>query len=448
MAADIGCILEMLCGIIVCGPESLNHTALEGAFQKMKPSLRKLSVVGSLMFAASMAAAAETEDPKTPSLDRPVLTFSGFGTVGLAHSSEKKADYTSSLFKPRGAGYTRDWSFDVDSRVGAQLDVSPTPQLSAVLQILAEQRYDGSYKPSVEWANVKYRFTPDFDVRVGRIVLPGFMLSEYRKVGYAMPWVRPPGDVYQMFEITNSDGIDLSYRARIGEATNTLHGYFGRKDIRTVFEGNISEARKLFGVTNTMDFGTASVRLGYYRGQLSMPSAAPLFDAFRLFGPRGSQIADRYELTDKPYRLVSVGANYDPGTWFLMGEIARQKTNSWLGDRTGWYVSSGVRFNQFTPYVIISQVRPTSPTSDPGVASPFASEINLYLNLLLRGFAADQKTVAIGGRWDIARNTALKLQYDRIDIRSGSLGTMANIQPGYVSGGKVNIVSIALDFVF
>lgn len=409
----------------------------------MRSTLPNLSVIGLLMMTVFIGATATAGD-----LDKRVFSFSGFGTVGVAHSSEKNADYSSSLFKPDGAGYSRDWSFDVDSLLGVQMDVNLTPKLSAVLQIIAEQRYDNTYKPTVEWANVKYSFTPDLSARVGRIVLPNFMVAEYRRVGYAMPWVRPPGDVYRISQVTSSDGVDMSYRLRIGEATNTLHGYFGRRDVHTIYDGNIIEARKLAGITNTVDYGAASVRFGYYQGRLSMPASTPLFDAFRSFGPRGIEIAERYELNDKQFQIVAVGANYDPGNWFLTGELAKHDTNSWLGDRTAWYVSGGYRFNRFTPYLIYSRLRPDSPTSDPGVPFAPAMMANVYLNALLRGMAADQTTIAVGARWDMAKNTALKVQYDRINIGAGSQGVFINTQPGYVPGGKVNVVSATLDFVF
>lgn len=50
--------------------------------------------------------------------DAPIFSFSRFGTVDVVHSSEK-TDYVSSVFRPSGAGYTSDWSADVDRLVGA-----------------------------------------------------------------------------------------------------------------------------------------------------------------------------------------------------------------------------------------------------------------------------------------------------------------------------------------
>lgn len=48
------------------------------------------------------AAGARAGDPVVPA-----YSFSGFGTVGLVHSSEDQADYTNSpWYKPSGAGHS------------------------------------------------------------------------------------------------------------------------------------------------------------------------------------------------------------------------------------------------------------------------------------------------------------------------------------------------------
>jgi hypothetical protein len=56
--------------------------------------------------------------------------------------------------------------------------------------------------------------------------------------------------------------------------------------------------------------------------------------------------------------------------------------------------------------------------------------------------------MTLGVRWDFAKNTALKLQYDHIDLGDNSAGRLANVQPGFTRGSNVNLFSAALDFVF
>src|ERR1700738_3131817 len=141
---------------------------------------------------------ASTDDAATR-----MFSISGFGTLGVVHSSEDRADFTSSLFKPNGAGFAHPWNPAVDSVLGGQLTANLTPSLSAVMQVILEQNYDNRYLPQLEWANIKYQITPDLGVRIGRIVVPAFLLSDTRDVGYTYAWVRPPLELYNLMPISN-----------------------------------------------------------------------------------------------------------------------------------------------------------------------------------------------------------------------------------------------------
>ncbi|HEY7865590.1 MAG TPA: porin [Psychromonas sp.] len=394
-----------------------------------------------LLATALYAAGASADD-----FEAPIFSFSGFGTLGVVHSSEDQADFSSSIFKPNGAGYSHAWSFDVDSLIGGQVTANLSPKLSAVLQVIAEQNYDNSYRPHVEWANIKYQFTPDFSVRIGRIVMPSFMTSGYRKVGYAMPWVRPPLEVYGLVPISNNDGLDASYRLYSGEATNTIQAIYGKVDM-TYDDGNKAEARQQWGIFNTTEYGPLTLRIGYHQTHLNIKAFHPFFNAFRQFGPEGIAIAEKYDCNGKLIPFATIGASYDPGQWFVMGEWARSVSHCAIGDSTAWYASGGYRLGDFTPYLTYSRSEADSNTSDPGLAVPAAAGLNAGLNSIL-GSIPVQQTVSLGVRWDFMRNTTLKLQYDHTDIGAGSPGVLSNIQPGFKPGGRVDLISAAMEFVF
>ena len=166
--------------------------------------------------------------------DTPTWALSGYGTLGVVHSNERNADYTSSVLKYSGAGATDRWSHDVDSRLGAQLDVTFDKRWSAVLQVVTEQNLENNYRPRVEWANVKYQVTLELALRVGRIALPVFLSADYRKIGYAYPWVRPPVESYGTMPITSSDGIDATWRWSVGPVRNATQVLFGHDDLDAV----------------------------------------------------------------------------------------------------------------------------------------------------------------------------------------------------------------------
>ena len=126
-----------------------------------------------------------------------------------------------------------------------------------------------------------------------------------------------------------------------------------------------------------------------------------------------------------------------------------------FGKNTAWYASGGYRFGKFTPFLTYGSVKQDSNTSDPGLnlaaLPPFlvgpATGLNAGLNAIL-GSAAVQTTISVGSRWDLMRNVDLKLQYDHTRHGAGSPGTLSNLQPGFRPGGTVDLVSVALDFVW
>jgi len=378
-----------------------------------------------------------------------MFSLSSFGTVGIVHSSEKKADFTSSIFKPNGAGHSRNWSTDVDSLIGAQLTTTFTPQLSAVVQVISEQRYDNSYRPFVEWANIKYQFTPDSSARVGRTVLPVFLLSDTRKVGYTLPWVRPPMEVYSLIPITSSDGVDLSYRFHVDEITNTVQGNYGQHDSRQPDGAGKAMARNLWGITNTTESGALTTRVTYMRTHLTVEQFNSLFDAFRAFGAEGDAIADRYDSDGTPVDFFGVGASYDPGNWFVMSEWGRLSSRSALGERSAWYVSGGYRIDAFTPYLAYARSKTESDTCASGLTASTgaAASLNGALNSIL-GSDEGQQTLSLGVRWDFTKNMDAKLQYDHTRLKGASVGPLINTEPDFESGGSFSVISLAIDFVF
>lgn len=387
------------------------------------------------------------------------LTLSGYGTLGAAHSDNAEADYLVDAFKPNGPGHTRRTSWDVDTRVGAQATLQMTTTFSAVAQVISEQNHENSYRPSVEWAYLKWQATPDLAIRAGRVVLPVFMVTDSRRVGYANPWVRPPVEMYSLVPVTHSDGVDAIWRTQLGGATNTLHALAGRSDAKfpnaSGFDAGRVEARNLFTLNDTVEMGFLSVRAIYGQGRITIEAFEPFFDALRMFGAPGAALADKYNVDDRKVEFVGVGASYDPGQWFLMGEAAKFDTHSIIGGKKAWYLSGGYRIGKFTPYLTYAQIRAASPTSDPGlpvaVLPPPVQPTALLLNGLLNqqlGILPRQRTASAGVRWDVMKNVAIKAQYDQVNLDSGSTGTFGHIQPGFQPGGTVRILSATVDFVF
>lgn len=379
--------------------------------------------------------------------------FSGFGTLGAVHARTRVADYTSTVMHATGAGRSAPWSMEVDSRLGTQLDVSHG-RWSGVLQLVSEQDLEGGYRPRVEWANVKYQASPDLAIRLGRIALPVFLAADYRKVGYTLPWVRPPVEVYGSLPISSSDGIDATWRWSSGATRHATQVFWGHTNT-FLYEDRRLHARAIAGLSHSIERGYLSARLSALTGHLTTGVGSEVFDALRAFGPSGQAIAARYAIEDKRVSMVSMGASYDPGAWFLSAEIGRAHTDSLLGRTTSLYAGGGYRFGDLTPYAGYAKVRAHGATSDPGLplaglpprVQPAAAAVNLALNIYL-ATVPQQSTVSAGLRWDAASNIALKAQYDRATPGMGSRGTLINPSREFRPDRTVHVASVALDFVF
>lgn len=399
-------------------------------------------------------------------LDDITIKASGFGTIDGVHSSNDTLDFVGNRTQPDGPGYSKGWTMSPDSRVGVQFDGQFTSNLSGVLQIVSQYNYQGAYTPEIEWANLKYQVTPDWSVRVGRTALPVYMVSDTRLVGYANPWVRPPLEVYNAIPITNSDGIDTSYRFNVKGVGSTLQAFYGGSFLKFPdFEGRASQ---MWGINDTLDFGDLTVRAGYFSAHASFYTAQALYSGLNGFGAALSQIpplapigqtalnlATQYSASDVTVTETTLGAIWDPGTWLVQGEFADGGRNMILEPQRAAYVTAGYHFGPWLPYVTYSKVTSTTvtPAEIPttGLPAPVAGQaaaLNAALKGLVQGTGPAQNTISIGTRWDVMRNVDLKFQVDRVSFSGDSTGEFRNAQPNFQPGSHATVVSLAADFVF
>jgi len=365
--------------------------------------------VGLLAHPARVYSADDSPDTGQSMSSPSMFSFSGFGTLGVVHSSEHQADFVSNGMQPKGAGFTDNWSATPDSKLGMQLSAQFTEQLSAVVQAVSQYQANGTYKPDLEWANIKYQPTPEFDIRAGRIALPTFMYSDSVNVGYALPYVRIPLEIYDQLPVGSSDGVDGSYRFIVGAVSNSTQVYAGRFDSSTP-NGGYYNVRDLFGIVDAFEYKALTVHLSYQALRYDL-NAAGLF------------------VRHNPQNIESVGASYDPARWLVLGEWIRVQDEAG-GLYLSWYIMGGYRFGKFTPYVYHATANRPRAGTDGG--PPFLN----------------QDTNSLGLRYDFMRNFDCKLQLDHTELHGGFNSFFINQQPGFREVGTVNVLSLAVDFVF
>lgn len=333
------------------------------------------------------------------------VAVSGFGTIGAMVTDNDGAQYRSDLRQSRGADKSAD--FGIDSRLGLQANVKFNDTFSAVGQLLTSRRQ--SDRPVVEWLYGQANLPAGFSLQLGRMVLPTFMVSDSRSVGYAAHWLRAPQEVYALYPASAFDGGQLQYKATLGPVNLTAQLAAGKtkSDISLLGTAVTIDFEKLRSANLLLETGNWLLRLGQTQApgvKISGFGLPPLDDKF-----------------------TGVGVQYDNGTLLVMGEYTMRRQSAPAPfDSNSWYLSSGWRFGVWMPYATVSRLTPKGSRS---------------------GLVPADKVSAIGLRWDAMRNVAIKAQYQKIDAAAGA--SYVNVSPAFAAERPtVNALSVAVDFVF
>ena len=113
------------------------------------------------------------------------------------------------------------------------------------VQVLLRRFTTSDYQLDVPVAFVKDSLTDEVSVRVGRLPLPLFMISDYRTVGFANTFIRPPTEVYGAAPLYTINGADVLYSHSFGPIEVNSQLYYGGSTLN--LESATVTARKEFG---------------------------------------------------------------------------------------------------------------------------------------------------------------------------------------------------------
>jgi hypothetical protein len=295
-------------------------------------------------------------------------------------------------------------------------------------------------------------------------LLPFGMISEYRDIGYAMPFVRAPIEVYGSIPLRSSDGLDMSWEQHFGQNTNVIAAYGGVQTLRANL--NATQTR-VYGLTDTLELGSLTLRAAYMYSQIKAVNGITAFGtlanaAAALPNGNGAAAAAQAQWIDHIYNPghwgslenYDVGAMYDHGSWLAMAEYSSHQSDHIFGRVTDGFVTVGYHYRQFTPYLGYSRVKTLQDRQalvpltglPPGLVQ-LGSTVNALVTGLETG-SRSQRSLLTGLRWDFASSIDAKIQCDYVELDKGSEGDFTNIQPGFRLGGNVTVLSATIDFVF
>lgn len=389
--------------------------------------------------------------------------FSGFATVGLVVNDNPDLRFRRDISQADGS-YDNDVAWKTDSLIGVQWQSRWSNQFDTSVQLVAKERYNNNLDKAIEWAFLRYRPMDGLDFRVGRLGSDLFMLSEYRQVGYAFPWVRPPQEFYGFLSFYHFDGMDINKRFDLQRGTLNIKLFYGNSD-----EDYPTADADMPGVN--MDFDVAGIsfklewdewkfRYSYSHVDINNNVVSPLTDALTGVAPlwpEANLLAHDLNTRDKYINYNEFGIGYDNNDWWVQAEATDLRSDSSLMPNSRhFYLSIGQRFGSVSVYGIGGYVSPKHdvPAIVPpaGYPSPIAEQLAMLAYITsasLEGVRLEQKSYGLGARWDFASKMALKLQVEKFDIDADGSALWVRNQPiGAGIDQTSTVISLAMDVLF
>lgn len=367
----------------------------------------------------------------------------GYGTVGAVYSIDSGAEYIRDLGQPNGVS-KNELNAKLDSRFGLQLDYSHNKKLSFTVQALSKYQADATFTPEINWAFMKYKVSPELELRVGRTNLDFLFQGDEVNLGFTSLTVRPPIDFYTL-PVSVSDGIDLDYTTpfKDGYFTSSIGIGVATKD-ESPFGDTLYDVEKspLIGAALNYETLNWSLKLSY--GQMKLnKDPDPLVEFINLVRPHDPEFADSLGMKDKWSSYYSLGGTWSRGNWssvFAIGSVSTKTKTYPSSDMQ--LLKVGYRINKLTPYVSASMLKAGGEIvvlNSGTLVDMIAAEGQTY-------FQADRSTYSIGARYELTSNVAIKAQYDLVETDPKKTFTVLNYERGW--DGSFKLFTLALDYYF
>ncbi|WP_017443824.1 hypothetical protein [Gayadomonas joobiniege] len=393
------------------------------------------------------------------------VNFSGFMNVSATYENSDEFEYSTSFLSNRRDGF----SIAADSSVGLQMEVSFSHEFDTVIQLVLDDSAETSLNNYIELAFARYRINRNLTARIGRINSNGYLLSEFKPVSYAYPWIRPPKDYYaHAAVVSNIDGADLQYRNNLGPGFITVTGQWGQSKAAMYDDKNrvnlTVDSIIVASVQYEIDYwlfkaSSAQIDFGEYDSVIFSPAIKMLNTVPVQLWPDRPLVVDSISTTDKSMTYSALAIQFDDAQWILQAEFGINHSN-WALNAIGHYgyASLAYRVDQITPYFRAGFFNPDATDLNyelPELGDAVPEQQQMQLAYLINGInnelqqKIDQNSLTLGARWDFFPGMALKVQADHYDIgKNGSNLWPKTERFKNQSSASVTVFSVSWNWVF
>jgi len=356
--------------------------------------------------------------------EAPGLDFSGSGFLSVAagkvlsgtHDAAEDLGYHCPCFisdyAQNGVYEDRGWQAGPDSKLGLQgVAATQDGRYSATVQVVA--RGAGGGQTDLEWLYATADLSSNWTLQVGRKRLPLFQSSEVQDVGYAIPWIHLPPQLYG-WEIVNYNGASLTYRNTVGSWLATADLLTGTETIHNSEYWQIYNGK--FSVTDTRWTNIVGADATVSRDWFEARAVLIQSDQAYRFVSDGETA---YE--DPTYqKIYGISFKADDGKWLARAEFLYINRQADYGFDHAQLYAAGYRFGPFTPLLSYSNYQQTTNLSG--------------------GPAEGHSTRSLVTRYELDHSSDVKMEFDVWVDKSA---------PGFQAPhGNSHLLSFSYDRVF
>jgi len=297
-------------------------------------------------------------------------------------------------------GITEDGSFQ-GTRMGLNINARLSDKVTMASQFLAIQGED-NYVTHLDWGFISYALSEEWTLRAGKIKYPAGIVNEYVAVGTLYPWIAPPTLLYTA-EDSGPQATREAYTGFSGLWEHSIDDwtvgsdlFFGEVDLGSMI------VRKLSGLTLRADWNEVfQAQATTFSGTMDNPAMAAM--------------------DGEKHAATLFGVKMDWNNVIGLAEWADVDMGSFTaGAGQTWYTTLGYRIDRWMPHV-------TYQDYEKGLTSMSPQE---------------QHMTTYGLKYDLSRNTSLKVEYSTIETEQGT---------GLFTGSvdkSANMYGVAIDVTF
>lgn len=374
------------------------------------------------------------------------------GTLGMVYNDDGDARFYRDMSQ-RKSDFSQ-LSYQADTRLGLHLSYRPTPALSAEIQTLTYYGLSNRFQSKLFSALIRWHFAESWKLRAGMIPLETFYNSDSIHAGFSYLWARPATEMYNYNIASGYRGLSLEKRFLNGLNQTQLQafgGYLGDAVSLDSGEDYDSNHSKIYGGSLKYTLGFTQFSLGYTHFEIDEHTTLKTDNNLFINAPGDATptreqidflvttLAEDYKI-DYAYAGVATGF----GRWRIDAAAGTIRSGYLTADGSyNGYISVGYRKQNWTPYIRLSYAHNDGPTRTAIELPEFVAQAILFG---ARPARANQTNLALGARFDLADQLAVKLQYNYVRNTENPTYLWRNETSDW--DGKNQLLSLVMDFTF